>query len=120
MKKALFNKYWEMLKHDKNDKTHTQEDAAIYYSLFQNVSDKDFVEAIKYILLNYSYFPRVDEMQKAIDIVTSEKNIKPEWKNVKAEPLDTQDKKIAREFYYQFCVTKEEAEKRIKELNLED
>ena len=44
----------------------------------------------------------------------------PEWmdKAVKKLMLNGDDKTFAKEFYYQFCDNKEEAEKRIKEMEL--
>ncbi len=46
----------------------------------------------------------------------------PDWleKEVKKEPLDEEECEWARSFYYKYCDSKEEVEKRIEELGLEE
>lgn len=74
----IFKKYWDILKRNYQDKTHTTEDFNIYYSIFKDFEEKDFINAIKQVLLNNKYFPRIDEIAQYIQ--HSDTNV-PKWFN---------------------------------------
>lgn len=90
--KYIFKRYWDIVKRDKNDKTHTDEDLNTYYSLFRNVEKEVFIEAIKLVLLNLSYFPRIDELNNCIQAARNKLTIK-KWECAKREAL-TKDEEI--------------------------
>ena len=83
-----------------------------------NYSEQQIKDAVAYCLEHNT--DSIRYLQKVLQ--NQKKEIKTEWLDTKTDkqPLDAEDRKFAREFYYQFCDSKEEAEKRIKELNLED
>lgn len=92
IKKTIFKKYWDILKNNKNDKTHTSEDMNMYYSLFKEVGDEVFIEAVKDVLLNLPYFPRVDELNESIK--QAQHNLEMEkWKDIKSEPMTKEEEK---------------------------
>jgi len=84
----------------------------------QNFSESEIKNAVEICKQNNTdsirYLQRVLQNQK--------KETKTEWLDIEVPKklIDAEDRQLAREFYYQFCDSKEEAEKRIKELNLED
>lgn len=84
----------------------------------QNFSEEQIKNAVEICKQNNT--DSVRYLQKVLQ--NTKQEAKTEWLDTETnkQPLDAEDKKIAREFYYQFCDSKEEAEKRIKELNLED
>lgn len=98
IKKTIFNKYWKILKHDKNDKTHTQEDMGMYYSLFKDETDEVFILAVKNMLTSLSYFPRVDEMKNAIEKARIELNQKAVIPQKQEEITDEEFEKFKIEF----------------------
>lgn len=118
IKKTIFKKYWEILKRNKNDKTHTEEDMAIYYSLFKDVEDQIFIEAVKEVLLNVPYFPRVDELNECIQH-TQQKDKTEKWKEIKVELLTKEDKEWCKNFYKKYCDSEEEYHERLVKNNLE-
>lgn len=83
-----------------------------------NYSEQQIKDAIAYCLEHNT--DSIRYLQKVLQ--NQKKEIKTEWLDTETDkqPLDAADRKFAREFYYQFCDSKEEVEKRIKELNLED
>ena len=118
IKKTIFKKYWEILKRNKNDKTHTEEDMAIYYSLFKDVEDQTFIEAVKEALLNVPYFPRVDELNECIQH-TQQKDKTEKWKEIKVELLTKEDKEWCKNFYKKYCDNEKEYHERLVKNNLE-
>ena len=48
MTKEEFKKYWNILKRNYNDKTHTLEDFNLYFSIFKDESVKDFKMQLSY------------------------------------------------------------------------
>lgn len=70
----------------------------------------DSVKYLQRVLANKSY----EEDKEVLD--------NPKWLNeeIITEPLSKEDRQFARDYYYQFCDSEEEAEKRIKELGLEN
>ena len=100
----IFSKYWNILKRNYQDKTHTIEDFNLYYSIFKDFEEKDFINAIKQVLLNNKYFPRIDEIAQYL----SHSNDKvPEWFNDDLNTHITNDEQ-------------KELEKIIKELSEEN
>ena len=85
----------------------------------QNYTEEQIKNAVAYCLEHNT--DSIRYLQKVLRNMKTEEP-KTTWmdKTQDKELLDAEDKKFAREFYYQFCDSKEEAEKRIKELNLED
>ena len=87
----------------------------------QNYSEAAIKSAIDYCIEHNSDSTRY--LQKVLQNQKKEEPKKTSWidnEELVKEMLDAADRKFAREFYYQFCDSKEEAEKTIKELNLED
>ena len=117
--KTLFKKYWDVLRKQKLDKTHNATDMSLYYSLFQNESDEVFVEAIKLILKELSYFPKTDEMNYYINQVKEESKLKKLSGTNTTPELDEEDKAFARGFYKRYCDTEEEYQERLKKYGLE-
>lgn len=70
----------------------------------------DSVKYLQRVLANKSY----EEDKEVLD--------NPKWLNeeIITEPLSKEDRQFARDYYYQFCDSEEEAEKRIKELGMEN
>ena len=119
IKRNIFNKYWEILKQDKNDKTHTNKQRDTYFSIFKNVEEEIFVESVKEMLLRCSYFPRIDEMEKFISGVMERNKAEKLVKNrVKNDLLSSEDKKFFKQMFYQFCDSEEEAEEKIRKFNI--
>ena len=102
----IFEKYWNILKRNYQDKTHNTTDFNLYYSIFKDFEEKDFINAIKQVLLNNKYFPRIDEIAQYLSHCN---NKEPEWFNndLSKEPHITKNEK-------------EELERIIKELSEEN
>lgn len=86
----IFNIYWNIMKKNYKDTQHTEHDFKIYYSIFKEYQEQDFIYAIKMVLKYQSYFPRIDEIVKylpKIDEFSNEKNSEklPKWFNEKNE-----------------------------------
>lgn len=60
----IFETYWNILKRNYQDKTHTTEDMKLYYAIFKNYSERDIKIAIRECLKYQTYFPRIDELHK--------------------------------------------------------
>jgi len=117
--KTLFKKYWDVLRKQKLDKTHNANDMSLYYSLFKEESDEVFVEAVKLVLKELSYFPKTDELHNYINRVKKESELqKLEGINTTQE-LDEEDKAYARDFYKRYCDTEEEYQGKLKKYRLE-
>lgn len=101
--KDTFKKYWEILKRNYQDKTHNITDFNLYYSIFKEFEEKDFINAIKQVLLNNKYFPRIDEIAQYLPQNDTKL---PEWFN-----KDLNEKTNITK------TEKEELEKIIKELS---
>lgn len=98
------------------------------YEILQNIANEnkkeDIIKAI-----NYCKEKKIDSIKYLQRVLTNkfyeeEKEIldNPKWltEEIITEPLSKEDRQFARDYYYQFCDSKEEAEKRIKELGLEN
>ena len=86
-----------------------------------NYSEQQIKDAVAYCLEHNT--DSIRYLQKVLQNQKKEEPKKTSWidnEELVKEMLDAVERKFAREFYYQFCDSKEEAEKRIKELNLED
>lgn len=113
IKKTIFKKYWEILRKNKMDLKHnTTEDFMLYYSIFKDETDEVFIEAIKLILKELSYFPRVDEMNTFINKAKQELNLK-KFDNSSEEEFTEEDKEWYRGFYKKYCDTEEEYHKKL-------
>ena len=83
---SIFNKYWQILKRVYQDKTHTQQDADIYYSVFKDCEEKTFSQAIKETIKKQRYFPNPAEINQYIS------NDVDKWKDLKAEEMTETEK----------------------------
>lgn len=59
-----FTKYWNIMKRNYQDKTHTTDDLKYYYSILRNYTQQDLKNAFEKVLKFQSYFPRIDEIVK--------------------------------------------------------
>ena len=96
-------------------------DYDILTDIAENYSSPEIIKAINYCKAksSNSLMYLKDALNKKyyeLDI----KAIRPDWmdKEIKEKPLTEEDIIFAKEFYYQFCDAKEEAERRIKEVGL--
>lgn len=112
IKSSLFKKEWEELEKyyfrgEKNkEKKHTREEANFYYSKLKDLSDEIFLQTIDNIYKNCKYFPCIAEIREQIP---DEKETKiSNWKNIKHEPLDEEDKEWCRKFHKKYCDTEQE------------
>lgn len=85
--KITFNKYWQILKRVHNDKTHTQQDADIYYSVFKDCNENDFSQAIKEAIRKIKYFPKPAEINQFLP-----KEKMEDWDDLKKEPMNDAEK----------------------------
>ena len=69
------------MKRNYMDKTHDDEDKKTYYSIFREYDEQEFKNAVKQVLLNQSYFPRIDEISKYLLVEVDV----PKWFNEKLE-----------------------------------
>lgn len=80
----VFNTYWNILKRNYFDTQHTEKDFKLYYSIFREYEEKDFIKAIKLVLKYAHYFPRIDEIVQFLPVIDEEvkqtENI-PKWFN---------------------------------------
>ncbi|MDO5003781.1 MAG: hypothetical protein Q4E39_06120 [bacterium] len=87
----IFNTYWNILKRNYQDTQHTEEDYKIYYSIFREYEEKDFIKAVKLVLKYQSFFPRINEIVKflpKIDDVNLENENIPKWMNQTLNPIE--------------------------------
>lgn len=77
---SIFKKYWNILKKNYQDKTHNDEDLKMYFSILRDYQEQDVISAIKEVLKQQPYFPRVDEIVKYLP--TQEE---PNWFNQSVE-----------------------------------
>lgn len=97
-----FNTYWNILKRNYQDTQHTDEDYKIYYSIFREYEEKEFIRAIKLVLKYQSFFPRINEIVKFLpkidDEILENENI-PKWMNQtlnSIEPNELEEKEMER------------------------
>lgn len=76
----IFNTYWNILKRNYKDTQHDKKDFIIYYSIFKEYEEKDFINAVKMAIKFQPYFPRVDEIVKYLPSEIEKNNI-PKWFN---------------------------------------
>lgn len=88
----IFNTYWNILKRNYKDTQHDEKDFKIYYSIFKEYEEKDFINAVKMVLKYQQYFPRIDEIVKYLS--TETKDDVPKWFNLerKIEETSQQEK----------------------------
>lgn len=112
--KTIFKKKWEELeKYYK--KSHTREEANFFYLQIKDLTDAEFTKMVNLTYKNCKYFPNISEFW----------NMKPDnkfedWESIQPESLNEEDKAFVRAFYKKYCNTEEEADRRIKELGLEE
>lgn len=84
----IFNTYWNILKRNYKDTQHDETDFKVYYSIFKEYEEKDFVNAVKMVLKYQPYFPRVDEIVKYLPKETKENDV-PKWidEEIKVEEI---------------------------------
>lgn len=93
----IFNTYWNILKNNYKDTQHNDKEYKIYYSIFKEYENDDFIKAIKMVLKYQSFFPRIDEIVKylpQIDKIPGSKLV-PEWfdKDLKIEKLSEKEER---------------------------
>lgn len=96
------------------------------FEILENISKQNYTELQIKQAVDYCKEQNVDSLRYLYKVLINMKQnettiSKNKWlddENIKSEPLDKEDKKWAREFYYQFCDSKEEAMKKIIKLNL--
>ena len=74
---SIFKTYWNILKRNYQDKTHNDEDLKMYFSILRDYQEQDVINAIKEVLKNQPYFPRVDEIFKYLP--TQQRQEEPNW-----------------------------------------
>lgn len=96
-----FQKYWKILKRNYNNKSHTQEDMKIYYSIFKDLKDDEFKEVIKQVLKKQKYFPNIAEINQYVETKLKEY---PEWldKKIENEELTKEEMKEMKELLKEF------------------
>lgn len=77
LRSNIFRKYWEILKRNYKDHTHTDEDFKIYYSILKEYSEKDVINAIKNVLKMRKFFPQINEICEFLP--ENRNDIVPEW-----------------------------------------
>lgn len=94
-------------------------DSEILKEISEKYKSKEILKAIQYCKRQNSNSLRYlqDALSKKY---YGDFQIVPDWMNktIKVEKLTKADINFVKEFYYQFCDSKEEAEKRIKEMEL--
>ncbi len=89
----IFKKYWNILKRNYSDKTHNASDFNLYFSIFKDYEEEKFIYAIKQVLINNSYFPRIDEIAKYLSNDDEPKWLKDFAKNIEVQKLSKEDQK---------------------------
>ena len=74
--KDIFIKYWNILKKEYQDKTHDTQDLKLYYSILKDYKEKDLKQALKEVLKNENYFPRINEIIKYLPTHDTNNKIK--------------------------------------------
>lgn len=91
--RSLFNKYWNILKRNYNDKIHTQEDANIYYSIFKDLEKQTFIKTIELVLKKQKYFPNIAEMYQYVEVAEKKLNFQIISEGIEAKAISEQEQK---------------------------
>lgn len=115
--KTLFKKEWkELEKYYK--KTHTRDEANLYYLKLQDLTDEKFLVVVDLVYKKCRYFPNIAEIRNLLPDQKIQQM--KAWENIQTRTdLDEEDKAYARDFYKRYCDTEEEYQEKIKKYGLE-